>query len=160
MFAPDELIAALGDAGVDYILIGGLAVGAHGFPRATKYIDIVPSPAVTNLERLALLLRALDARNHGTGDFDPAEFPFDPLDPAQLAEGGNFLLDTRLGRLDITQWVPGIPGELAFEHLARSAAETALDGRRVRVCSRDDLITMKRTAGRPQDLLDLQELGA
>jgi hypothetical protein len=35
MFAPDELIAPLGDAGVEYILIGGLAVGAHGFPRAT-----------------------------------------------------------------------------------------------------------------------------
>jgi hypothetical protein len=36
MFAPDELIAALSDGGVEYVLIGGLAVGAHGYPRATK----------------------------------------------------------------------------------------------------------------------------
>lgn len=160
MFAPDELIAALADAGVRYILIGGLAVGAHGFPRATKDVDIVPAPDAPNLERLAAVLRAVDATNYGLGDFDPAEFPFDPLDPHQLAEGGNFVLATRLGRLDIMQWVPGIPGERAFEHLARDAVETALSGRRVEVCSRDDLIAMKRAAGRPQDLLDLEELGA
>jgi hypothetical protein len=160
MFAPDELIAALADAGVEYVLIGGLAVAAHGFPRATKDIDIVPEPHGPNLERLAGVLRALDARHSGLGDFDPSEFPFDPLDPAQLAEGGNFVLITRLGRLDVMQWVPGIPGDLAFEHLTRGAVETALSGHRVRVCSRSDLIAMKRAAGRPQDLVDLQELGA
>jgi hypothetical protein len=44
MFAPDELIAALSDGGVEYVLIGGLAVGAHGLPRATKDVDIVPAP--------------------------------------------------------------------------------------------------------------------
>ena len=112
MFAPDELIAALAEAGVDHVLIGGFAVGAHGFPRATKDVDIVPAPDASNLERLAAVLRAVEARHHGLGDFDPSEFPFDPLDPAQLAEGGNFVLMTRLGRLDVMQWVPGIPGEL------------------------------------------------
>ena len=39
MFAPDELIAALADGEVEYVLIGGLPVGAHGFPRATKDLD-------------------------------------------------------------------------------------------------------------------------
>ncbi len=48
MFAPDELIAALVDGGVEYVLIGGLAVGAHGFPRATKDLDIVPAPDQAN----------------------------------------------------------------------------------------------------------------
>jgi hypothetical protein len=160
MFAPDELIAVLDDAGVEYVLIGGLAVGAHGFPRATKDLDIVPAPDAANLERLAALLRRVGAQHHGLGDFDPSEFPFDPLDPAELATGGNFVLETQLGRIDIMQWVPGVPGELAYEHLARNAVDTALGGHRVRVCSRDDLIAMKRAAGRPQDLLDLQELGA
>ncbi len=160
MFAPDELIAALGDAGVEYVLIGGLAVGAHGFVRATKDVDIVPAPDAANLERLAALLRTLETQHHGLGDFDASEFPFDPLDPRQLAQGGNFVLTTRLGRLDLMQWVPGIPGESAFDHLAQGAVETALSGRHIRVCSRDDLIAMKRAAGRPQDLVDLQELGA
>jgi hypothetical protein len=70
------------------------------------------------------------------------------------------VLITRLGRVDIMQWVPGIPGELAFEHLSREAIDTTLSGHRVRVCSRADLIAMKRAAGRPQDLVDLEELGA
>jgi hypothetical protein len=160
MFAPDELIAALADGRVEYVLIGGLAVGAHGFPRATKDIDIVPAPDESNLRRLAGVLREIDARHLETGDFDPAEFPFDPLDPDDLREGGNFVLATRLGRLDIMQWVPGVPGDWAFEHLARSAVETSLGTRKVRVCSKEDLITMKRAAGRPQDLVDLEELGA
>ena len=58
------------------------------------------------------------------------------------------------------QWVPGAPGDWAFEHLVRSAVETSLGSRKVRVCSKEDLITMKRVAGRPQDLVDLHELGA
>ena len=58
------------------------------------------------------------------------------------------------------QWVPGVPGELAYEHLASNAVDTTLGGHPVRVCSRDDLIAMKRAAGRPQDLVDLEELGA
>ena len=97
MFAPDELIAALADGGVEYVLIGGLAVGAHGYPRATKDVDIVPSPEASNLARLAAVLRSIAAQHHGLGDFDSSEFPYDPLDPGQLAEGGNFVLMTRLG---------------------------------------------------------------
>jgi hypothetical protein len=159
MFAPDELIAALVDGGVEYILIGGLAVGAHGFPRATKDVDIVPAHDEANLQRLATVLREIDARQFETGDFDPAEFPFDPLKPEDLREGGNFVLATRLGRLDIMQWVPGVPGDRAFEHLAKSAVETSLGRGRLRVCSRDDLIAMKQAAGRPQDLVDLEQLG-
>ena len=159
MFAPDELIAALSDGGVQFVLIGGLAVGAHGFPRATRDVDIVPAPDGRNLERLANVLRVIEAHNFGTGDFDPVEFPYDPLKPEDLRAGGNFVLETRLGRLDIMQWVPGIPGDLAFEHLTRGAVDTSLGGRRVRVCSRGDLIAMKRAAGRLQDLLDLEELG-
>jgi hypothetical protein len=160
MFAPDELIAALADGDVEYVLIGGLAVGAHGFPRATKDLDIVPAPDPANLERLAAVLRSLGARHFDAGDFEPGEFPFDPLNPADLREGGNFVLATRLGRLDVMQWVPGVPGDLAYEHLARSAIETSLGVHTLRVCSKDDLIAMKRAAGRPQDLVDLQELGA
>src|SRR3954449_13566997 len=128
MFDPVDLIAALARAGVDYIVIGGFAVGAHGFPRATNDLDIVPDPSSSNLQRLATALRELEAVNHGTGDFDLAEFPFDPLDPSQLAEGGNFLLMTRAGLLDVMQWVPGIPGDVAYPHLRAGAIATTLGG--------------------------------
>jgi hypothetical protein len=159
MFDPRDLIAALDAARIEYVVIGGFAVAAHGYVRATKDLDIVPSPAPVNLERLAGLLRDLDAELYGTGDFDATEFPFDPLDPQQLAEGGNFLLQTRLGRLDMMQWVPGIEVEPAYEHLSASATSITVWGHPVSVCSKDDLITMKRTAGRQQDLDDLSHLG-
>lgn len=154
-----DLVGALDAGQVDYVVIGGFAVAAHGFVRATKDLDIVPSAEADNLERLAEVLRDLGAELFGTEDFAPDEFPFDPLDPAQLAEGGNFLLLTRFGRLDMMQWVPGIDADQAYETLRRSAVATELEGHPVLVCSRADLITMKRTAGRPQDLVDLRELG-
>jgi hypothetical protein len=159
MFDPLDLIDALARARVDYIVIGGFAVGAHGFPRATNDLDIVPDPSPGNLERLAVALRDLQAVNHGAGEFDPAEFPFDPLNASELAEGGNFLLMTRAGRLDVMQWVPGIPGDFAYPHLRAGAISTTLSSHRIDVCSREDLITMKRTAGRDQDLIDLRSLG-
>ena len=58
------------------------------------------------------------------------------------------------------QWVPGISGDLAFEHLAPAAGDAEMFGMTVRLCSREDLITMKRAAGRPQDVIDLERLGA
>src|SRR5437870_4257911 len=108
MLEPDELIASLSQGGVDYIVIGGLAVAAHGYIRATKDLDIVPDPGAANLQRLARVLSEIDAAHYGTGDFDSSEFPFNPQDADQLAEGGNFVLSTRFGRLDVMQWVPGI----------------------------------------------------
>ena len=159
MLNAGELVGALHAAHIDYVVIGGFAVAAHGFVRATKDLDIVPSGDAANLARLAAVLRDLGAELFGTDEFDPDEFPFDPLDPAQLAEGGNFLLLTRFGRLDMMQWVPGIDADQAYERLRRAAVPTELDGHPVLVCSREDLIAMKRAAGRPQDLVDLRELG-
>jgi len=154
----ERLVEALNDDGVEYIVIGGFAVAAHGYVRATKDLDIVPRPGAENLGRLAAVLRNLNAEHFGTGDFDAAEFPFDPRDAAQLAEGGNFVLSTSRGRLDVMQWVPGIPGDLAYDHLERGAIATDVLGQPVRVCSLEDLIAMKRSAGRPQDLEDLARL--
>jgi hypothetical protein len=159
MLNAGELVGALHAAHIDYVVIGGFAVAAHGFVRATKDLDIVPSGDAANLARLAAVLRDLGAELFGTDEFDPDEFPFDPLDPAQLAEGGNFLLLTRFGRLDMMQWVPGIDADQAYERLRCAAVPTELDGHPVLVCSREDLIAMKRAAGRPQDLVDLRELG-
>jgi len=51
MFEPDELLLALTNAQVEFIVIGGVAVGVHGITRATKDLDIVPSPAQENLTK-------------------------------------------------------------------------------------------------------------
>ncbi len=91
MFEPDDLLLALTKAQIDFIVIGGVAVGVHGFVRATKDLDIVPNPRPENLTRLARVLVDIGAQHDGVGDFPPDEFPFDPTDPAQLAEGAKRL---------------------------------------------------------------------
>jgi hypothetical protein len=148
------LLEQLAAAGVDYIVIGGVAVGFHGYVRATKDLDVVPAPSRQNLERLAGLLRSLNAELDGAADFDAGELP-DPLDPQTLAQGGNWVLQTRLGRFDLMQW----QGERElWEMLSPAAVEVDLDGVSVKVAGYEDLVALKEQAGRPGDLEDLERL--
>jgi Nucleotidyl transferase of unknown function (DUF2204) len=148
------LLEQLAAAAVDYIVIGGVAVGFHGYVRATKDLDVVPRPSRENLERLASLLRSLNAELDGAGDFDAGELP-DPLDPAILAQGGNWVLQTRLGRFDLMQWQGD--REL-WEMLSPAAVEVDLDGVPVKVAGYEDLVALKGEAGRPGDIEDLERL--
>jgi hypothetical protein len=158
MFEPDELLLTLTREGVDFIVIGGVAVGVHGFVRATKDLDIVPNPETANLTRLAHVLVEIDAEHVGAGDLAPEEFPYDPTDPAQLAQGANFRMDTRLGPLDVMQWVAGIDTELAYDELTTQALTVTFRDREIRVCGLLHLRAMKAAAGRSQDLEDLARL--
>ena len=83
---PAALLRRLHEAEVRCVVIGGFAVIAHGVQRATADLDICPDPDPANLSRLASLLDEIDARQ--VGDFTADEFPYDPTDPGQLAEGG------------------------------------------------------------------------
>jgi hypothetical protein len=156
---PGPLLKYLHEREVEHIVVGGFAVNAHGFIRVTKDLDIVPSPARENLERLAEALRDLDATILDTGDFKPEEMPADPTQTADLALGGNFCLLTRLGRLDVMQWLSGIDSDDLYATFDPQAVEGRVDNVPVRVCGLDHLRAMKRAAGRPQDLEDLRRLG-
>jgi hypothetical protein len=158
MFEPDDLLLALTNAQVEFVVIGGVAVGVHNYVRATKDLDIVPDPSPENMERLAHLLVEIDAQQVGVGDFSPDEFPFDPTDPVQLAEGANFRLETSHGPLDIMQWVAGIEADLAYTELSPQAFPVRFRDIQIQVCALDHLLSMKRAAGRKQDLEDLEQL--
>jgi hypothetical protein len=127
--------------------------------RATKDLDVVPDPEPENVTRLSWLLRELDAEHVGVGDFAAEDFPYDPTDPEQLAQGANFRLETRLGPLDIMQWVSGIDEDPVYRALAREAISVDFRGGPLLVCGLEHLLAMKRAAGREQDLQDLRELG-
>jgi len=148
------IFEALDREGVEFLVIGGIAVGFHGFVRATKDVDIVPSPEPENLERLAGMLAALDAQIEGAEEFEGEELP-NPLDPEALALGGNWVLSTRLGRFDIMQWIGDDP---LWEKLCPTAIEVEIGGLPVKFASYEDLVALKERAGRPQDLIDLQRL--
>jgi predicted nucleotidyltransferase len=148
------ILAELERTDVEFLVIGGVAVGFHGYVRATKDVDIVPAPDRQNLERLARVLQTLDAEVEGAEDFDEGELP-DPLDPDALALGGNWVLRTRLGRFDIMQW---IGDDSLWEKLAPGAVAADVDGLSIQIVSYKDLVALKEAAGRPEDLADLQRL--
>jgi len=157
---PVPLLKHLQDHGVEHIAIGGLAVSAHGHVRTSKDLDVVPNPVHENLERLAAALADINAVDEQASDFDPSEIPMSATRVEDLSQGGNFCLATDLGRLDIFQWVSGIEADDLYAELDREALSGNVEGITVRVCGLDDLRAMKRAAGRPQDLEDLQRLGA
>ena len=79
------------------------------------------------------------------------------LDARTLAKGDAFTFTTDLGAIDLLATPAGTEG---FDELARTADAFELFGQRVLVASLDDLIRMKRAAGRTKDLLAVEELGA
>ena len=157
-YDPQALFERLHAAGVDYVLIGGWAVNAHGYRRYTGDVDICPAPAIENLERLARLLADLGAVQLGLEDFEPNELPGDPADPRSLAEGGNFRVATQYGTLDVMQWIPGIDAVSAYQVLAAEAISEEVEGIPIVVCSLRALRLMKAAAGRERDLDDLKHL--
>lgn len=136
---------------VRFVIIGGYSLAAHGYIRATKDIDVVPDPDAENIARLAAALRDLDARVH-IGDLDPAQLGIEP-DEEGLGAGGNRLLHTRFGRLDVMQEVPGLH---SYEQLRAAAMD--IDGDRH--AGYDELISMKAASGREEDLRDIAALEA
>lgn len=140
-------LRALVAGGVDFVVIGGIAVMAHGFVRSTADTDITANPAMRNLERLAAVLKDLDAVLPGA---DPAAG--DPTSARSLSFGGNPRFETTLGRLHIVQSPAGAP---VYRDLARHAEVLDLDGVALRVCAYPDLVAMKLATARDQDRLDL-----
>jgi len=149
----DELLQRLADAGVDFVLVGGLALNAWGVVRGTKNVDVVVATNAENLRRIAAV--AVDA--NGRVQQGEALLGSPVSIAAALTSGEQVAIETDLGRLDVVQGLEGVP---SFEDLRSRAAEAEILGATVWVCSREDLRMMKRAAGRTRDLADLEDLDA
>ena len=147
---PSRLVAALADAEVDFVVIGAIAVVAQGHIRTTRDLDITYATDADNLDALGRALVALDARLRGVAEV----VPFVP-DGRTLRGAEILTLETRDGSLDLLAAPPGAP---PYATLRERSERIALDGHEVLVASLDDLIAMKRAAGRPRDLDDIEAL--
>jgi len=148
-----ELIAVLARHEVDYVVIGGVATQVHGHRRTTMDLDLTPDPDPENLRRLGAALAELDARPHG-GGAEKVEIPVS--DPERLAVAAIVPpLLTPHGRLHILKEPKGAR---SFDEMRAVALVVDLDGNDVAIVSLDDLIRMKRAAGRPSDLDDIATL--
>lgn len=156
---PEPLLDVLADHGVEYLVVGGFAVSAHGFPRATKDIDICPEPSDANLKRLAAALAELEAEPLGFEEFE-GEFDLEP-DLEGLKLGGNWVLMTRHGRLDVMQHLKGLGEDGGgWAELRPHAEKRNFLGHETLFCSYEDLVRMKTAAGRDQDKVDVRTLKA
>lgn len=145
------LLEALHEQGVRFVVIGGVAVGAHGFVRGTEDLDVVPDPDPENLMRLTQTLELLDSTLPTVGDR-----PFDrSSDAGVIRMGGNVTAMTRFGGLDVVQRARGVP---SYAQLSEDAVASELLGIPVHVCSLARLREMKRAQNRTQDQLDLENL--
>lgn len=149
---PRQIVDALTEQRVDFLIVGGLAVIAHGHVRLTQDVDILPAPDAANMDRLAAALRELEAVAIGArGERIELDFSH----PESLSVG-DYFLETKHGAIDLVNGP--LPDPLRYRRLETAAVEAAIGGDRVKVISKDDLIDMKREAGRPKDLADIAAL--
>lgn len=145
-----HLLEVLDRHGVDFIVIGGVAGLIHGSAYPTYDCDVIYGRDKRNLERMAAALVDLKATLHGA----PADLPLQ-LDAQMLDAGCNFTFDTAFGRFDILGEASGMR---PYETMRAAAMREDVWSIPVLVSSIDDLIRMKRAAGRTKDKLMAEEL--
>ncbi len=151
-----EVLRALDRHGVDYVLIGGLALALYGSNQLTFDVDLVPAAEHANLDRLASAMRELRAKVIVYSD--PSEIHLsEPIWTAQVLLDNPFLhLRTRAGDVDLLLRPTGLPD--GYDQLVGRSVEVRLHGLVIRVAGLDDIATSKRATGRPKDLQALGEI--
>ena len=145
------LLAVLSEHGVRFVVIGGMAVIAHGHIRATKDVDIVFDTAEENCSRFVGALKELRAEVLASDTLPRAG----EITASWLGEGDQFVFATEQGMLDALART-SVGG---YDDLAPRAIETSMrDGSTFKGVSYDDLVRSKEAAGREQDMLDLKAL--
>jgi hypothetical protein len=151
-FTPRALLQRLVEGDVDFVVIGGVAAIVHGSAAFTQDLDIAYAPDEENLNRLGRVLVDLGARLRGVTD----DVPFIP-DGRTLRRTRVLTLDTPLGLIDLLAQPDGAP---LYAQLRERAVLEDIAGVQVSVASLGDLIAMKKAAGRPKDLIAVEELEA
>ena len=152
LFDPIPIFQLLARHQVRFVLIGGFAGRLWGANTITNDLDICYARDRPNLEALAAALRELGAALRGA----PKDVSF-LLDAQTLERGDHFTFETRFGDLDCL----GIPaGSKGFQELVDGSAGMVVDSVSVLVASLHDLIRLKRAAGRPKDLVEVEILAA
>ena len=138
---------------MDFVVIGGIAATMLGSSRDTFDLDICPAQDQANLD--ALGTRPRQGRRPATR-CPGGTVPFVP-DGRTLRGMQILTLDTRFGAIDVLMRPDGSP---PYPQLRRRAVRTEIGSTSVLVASVDDLIAMKRAAGRTKDQADVEELEA
>jgi hypothetical protein len=137
-----SLFAAFLAAKVEYAVVGGVAVIAHGYLRATNDLDVFIRPTEENARAAFSALLALGVQ---LGDLQPTDL---------LSDRDNFRFGSDEDHIDILASI----GEITFDQVWRNRIETEVAGLSVPFISKTDLIENKMQVGRLRDLADVEEL--
>ena len=137
-----DVLDGLLEAGVDFILVGGLAAVIQGAPVTTMDVDIVHSQAPQNIDRLLAFLRTVDAVQRRMDD--------QLIEPKvrDLSGKGHVLLTTRIGPIDV---LAAIEGGRSYQDLMEHTVEIDFRGHPLRVLDLKTLIEFKKTSTDPKD---------
>ena len=137
-----DMLLALSDEKVKYLLVGAYALAAHGYPRATMDIDIWVMPSPQNADAVMRALRRFGAPLHNLTKEDLQK------------DGTIFQIGVAPRRIDIITTASG----LRFEETFARSLSVIIEGIKVHIPSVDDLIHNKRASGRTKDLADAEAL--
>ena len=137
-----DMLQALADEEVKFLLVGAYALAAHGYPRATMDIDIWVMPSPVNADATLRALKRFGAplRNLTSQDLQAVDTIFQ--------------IGVAPRRIDIITTASG----LRFEETFKRSIAVTIEGIEVHIPSLNDLIRNKRASGRTKDLADVEEL--
>ena len=137
-----EFLRLFNEHHVEYLLIGGYAVGIHGYPRATKDLDLWIRATPENARKVSSAMREFG-------------FPQEMVPPVRFTNPDAIF---RMGfppvRIELTTSISGVDFDACYSH----AIQASLDGIAIRVLALEDLKANKRASGRHRDLDDLEHL--
>jgi predicted nucleotidyltransferase len=145
-----ELLRRLAEAGVEFVVVGGMAATFHGTTIVTDDLDVCVRFDLETCSRLLAALAGLEARERMRVERRPLA-----TDPHELVGYRNLYLACTLGVLDLLGELTGVGG---FDVINDQAIAIELDGFSIKVMSLEQLIASKRAVGRPKDLRVAVEL--
>lgn len=138
----EDLVRLLLKNEVDFVLVGGHAVAFHGFTRATMDIDFLVRPSPENSD---CIMAALEDFGFGNAGIPPEAF---------CTEGHLITMGAPPNEIDLVTSLSGA----SVDDIFANAVAGHLRGLEIKVISLPDLISVKRTANRPKDRIDIEEL--
>ncbi len=137
-----SFVHLLNEENVDYVVLGGHAVIAHGYLRTTGDVDIFVRPSIDNAERLLIVMNRYGYTND---EFELSDFIRIP----------SYLSFSRYdNQIDVMTFTPGV----TFDECFQNRLVLTIQGIAVNFINLRELIKNKRAVGRPQDLLDIENL--